>query len=97
VKESDILVYLITYDLIKERSSTDYEKLFLRIKSLGSYIHPLKSVWLVDTIHTTAKSVYETLTPALDENDLILVTDIGKNQYGILPRGSWDWIDQHNK
>ncbi|SFK72559.1 hypothetical protein SAMN05518863_109166 [Candidatus Pantoea symbiotica] len=63
-------VYQINYDLRKQK---DYSSLIERIKSYGTWCHPLESVWIIVT-NQTAPQVRDYLTTVMDRDDGILVT-----------------------
>jgi hypothetical protein len=70
--------YLITYDLIKPETSTDYLKLFANIKSHISWAKPMQSVWFIKTNRTKAE-VMKLLRSAADSNDKFLVIEVTKD------------------
>lgn len=63
-------VYQINYDLRKQK---DYSSLIERIKSYGTWCHPLESVWIIVT-NQTAAQVRDYLATVMDNDDGILVT-----------------------
>ena len=63
-------VYQISYDLRKQR---DYESLYERIRSYGTYSHALESTWLIAT-NETAEQVHNYLYEVMDGDDGLLVT-----------------------
>lgn len=63
-------VYQINYDLRKQK---DYPSLIERIKSYGTWCHPLESVWIIVT-NQTAAQVRDYLATVMDNDDGILVT-----------------------
>lgn len=63
-------VYQINYDLRKQK---DYSSLIERIKSYGTWCHPLESVWIIVT-NQTATQVRDYLATVMDNDDGILVT-----------------------
>lgn len=63
-------VYQINYDLRKQR---DYSSLIERIKSYGTWCHPLESVWIIVT-DQTAVQVRDNLRAVMDADDGLLVT-----------------------
>src|SRR4051812_27405333 len=63
----------IDYDLRKP--GRNYDSLIPAIKGLGSWAHPLKSAWIVDTGLST-EQVRDRLRPHIDQNDGLLVTHL---------------------
>lgn len=62
-------VYQISYDLRKQK---DYSSLIERIKSYGTWCHPLESTWIVVT-NQTAVQVRDYLKVVMDNDDGLLV------------------------
>lgn len=67
--------YLITYDLIKPETSTDYTRLFANIKSHISWAKPMASVWFIKTDRARVE-VMRLLRSAADTNDKFLVIEV---------------------
>lgn len=65
-------VKIISYDLGSPESSNNYKELIEYIKSLGSWIKPMYSFWLVDT-DTTCGSIRDGAKRHLDSNDKFFV------------------------
>ncbi|KHS69945.1 hypothetical protein V6M93_12625 [Pectobacterium brasiliense] len=63
-------VYQINYDLRKQR---DYSSLIERIKSYGTWCHPLESAWIIVT-DQTAVQIRDNLRAVMDADDGLLVT-----------------------
>jgi len=85
-------VYLVSYDL--NRPKQDYQKLYDRLKSHAAWWHYLDSTWLVST-SKSASELFERIQPAIDDNDSVLVIDVGRDYAGWLPKKAWDWIKNH--
>lgn len=89
-------VYLVTWDLNKERSGYAQARANL-IARLGQYEHVkdpgLDSVWFVST-NWSASQVSADIRQYMDSNDRIIVTQLesGKHQ-GWLSENVWDWIN----
>lgn len=64
---------VITYDLM--RPGQDYPSLIARIKSLGTWCHPLKSTWIIRA-NMTAKTARDDLAVFIDSGDKMLVLDV---------------------
>ncbi len=84
------MVYLISYDLRKP--GRDYKNLHDAIKTCGNWAKPLESVWLIDTTQK-AQQIYDRIRPHIDENDFLLVTEIGRDRQGWLSQEIWDWLN----
>lgn len=63
-------VYQITYDLRKQRN---YEALYERLKSYGTYCRALESTWLIST-NQNATQIRDYLSEVVDGDDGLLVT-----------------------
>lgn len=64
-------IYQIDYDL--RNPQRNYEDLYKRIKSYGSWCHPLESTWLISTDQSAAQ-VHSHLFGVMDRDDGLLVT-----------------------
>lgn len=87
------LVYLITYDLNKP--GQQYESLYVAIKQVGNWNHPLESVWFVEA-NNTISQVRDHLKPHIDANDklFICLPCSNKANGGVMPQHFWDWLNQ---
>ena len=87
------MIYVISYDL--RVPGRDYSGLYDAIKVCGkSYQHPLESTWFVAS-DKTASEIYNILFPHIDKNDLIIVSELKReNYFGWMPRTFWDWLGQ---
>lgn len=85
------MVYNISYDL--SSPGQKYEQLHKLISEVSNdvWAHVLKSTYIIQS-YKTAKELYEFLSAALDENDLILITEINQNYYGCLNEKQWSYI-----
>ena len=85
------MVYMISYDLNKP--GQNYEDLYQKIKdaSTGVWCHPMDSTWLIQST-VSAESVYNTIKPAIDASDSILIAQITQNYFGVLPKDLWEYI-----
>lgn len=83
------MILLITYDL--KRPGQNYNALHGEIKKAGTWWHHLESTWLIET-DLTPKQWHERLAPHLDSNDHILVIQVARNFWGLLPQKAWEWI-----
>lgn len=80
----------INYDLRKP--GRDYSGLITAIKSQGDWIHPMDSVWFIDTSRTT-QQVRDALTKELDANDMLLVMRANKDWAGYRIPELKKWLD----
>ena len=86
------MVCAVNYDL--SQPGRDYSGLHAAIKSLGAWLHPLGSTWLVHT-HLTVSQVAACLRPHIDQNDSLLVIGVTGQADGWLPTEAWEWIRRH--
>lgn len=66
----------VSYDLYNP--GQNYERVFERIKSLGTWAKVHQSFWYVNSSLTPAQAV-EHIKPALDANDKVYVVDATNN------------------
>lgn len=83
---------LVTYDLNKEKSDKDREKLREAIKSTGSWARLSESSYAVETT-STPKSFYDVLSPHIDSNDNVLVMTLTRPYWGQHDKEVIDWIE----
>ena len=84
---------LITYDL--NVPGQNYDKLYEKIKGLGSWWHHLVSTWVVDSTLTVG-AVNDRLRSVLDDSDSVFVLNITGDTYaGWLTQDAWGWIKNH--
>ncbi len=82
--------YIITYDL--RAPGRNYDALFERIKSYGTWAHILESSWAVVTTQS-AVQVRDYLAAVMDSNDGIFVGALGATAWkGIDPKVS-EWLN----
>lgn len=91
-----MIVYLINYD--PKDSDFDYTPLFDKIKSYGSWHHPLEYTWFVKVGDSVlANDLYTALKPLISERDRILIIKVDRvHNQGWLSRSFWDWISKDN-
>lgn len=85
------MILIVTYDLNGPAGS--YDSFYEVLKQQGSWMHYLKSTWLIST-NKTPNQVYESLAPYLQPRDRIFVAQMGCDYYGWLPKDAWDWISR---
>lgn len=83
------MVYLVSYDLNKIK---DYKKLYEAISKLGNFIHPLDSLFLVNTSLTHAQ-LTKIIDDAVDKDDTYLVMRAYPPSGGRLDKKYWDWLN----
>ena len=83
--------YLISYDLLSQNH--DYIDLYMAIKSLGDWQHPLESVWILYS-NLDSNRIYESVKNTLMEGDRIIVMSINPDDIqGWLSRSFWQWLN----
>lgn len=86
--------YLISYDLIRPETLSDYIRLFNTIKSARFWAKPLLSVWLVKTTLSSAQ-IRDELRKVIDANDKILVIEVTNSWASYnLPKEVTEWMQQ---
>ncbi len=85
-------VRIITYDL--QQPGRDYDELYKRIKSYGSWAKIAESSWGVATSDTPA-SIRDYLAVALDDNDKLLVGELGSSAWKGLSKKVSDWLKEN--
>lgn len=84
-------VYQISYDLRKQRN---YDALYERIKSYGTWCHALESSWVIAT-NQSATQIRDYLSGALDKDDGLLVTRLsGEAAWCGLVQEKSSWLKQ---
>jgi hypothetical protein len=84
--------FLVTYDLRKPESISDYRRIIDKIKAYGVWAKVSESTWIIIS-HDTVSSVRDNLMSGLDLNDKLFVVGI-KNDWasvGITPEVA-DWL-----
>jgi len=82
----------ISYDL--NSPGQDYDKIFEKIKSLGSWAKVQKSLWYVNS-KLTAAQARDILSGVIDSNDSLIVIDSTNNTIAWI--GLDDEVAQHIK
>ena len=67
--------YIITYDL--SEPGRNYDELYKRIKSYGNWAEITESSWAIETDQKSTE-IRDYLNQALDNNDKIIVGNIGR-------------------
>ena len=84
--------YIITYDLSKP--GRNYDDLYQRINSYGTWAKIAESSWAIVTDQTTV-AVRDYLKPALDSNDKLLVGLLGTSAWIGLSTKVSDWLKEN--
>lgn len=84
---------LVTYDLIKEKSSENYTGIINIIKSEKNWAKLSESCYVMDT-NMTPFQIYSKMKPFLDTNDTLLAFPIKKPYYGQHSKEVIDWLSR---
>jgi hypothetical protein len=91
---NDMALFVVSYDLMKEKSGYDYGPLGKELTRIGE-VKTLLSVWYVD-LDNTAQEVYDHIMTYLDDNDRLMVVEFSKKPaWGKALQGTRDWISAH--
>lgn len=82
-------IYIISYDL--KQSDKDYSGMYESIKAFDNWWHYLESTWIIKT-DDASEEVFNKLKPHIDDDDNLLIIEVGKKRQGWLPKKAWDWI-----
>jgi len=86
-------VYMVGYDL--DRPGQDYNSLIDAIKAYGTWWHHLDSTWLIAT-NENATEVRDNLAQHIDDNDKLLVANIGApGAWAGMNESSSQWLVKH--
>ena len=85
-------VYVLTYDLNKETSSSAYKPLIDELREFGAH-RILESVWLVSN-SASAKALHDHFKAKMDDDDSLFVSKVTKQQYHYsgAKSGTNDWL-----
>jgi hypothetical protein len=87
-------LFLVSYDLVKENSSHDYEPLTDALKELDS-VRTQWSVWYVDSA-SDETTIYNYLFQFMDSNDrLMVVAVLQKPAWGKAFQGTRDMVARY--
>lgn len=88
--------FLIGYDLNKDETSSEYQRLIKEIKALGTWAKPLESTWFVVS-SSTASAIRDHLKQFLDSNDEMLVLNISDDDWATkgLNKDVTEWMKAH--
>ncbi len=87
--------FLIVYEIHeqKEKKFPEIAAEISRWRCLS--VHPLESVWLLQTSLNPDDMFANLKKKALAQDDYVLITEISDNYFGYLHGESWDIINQH--
>lgn len=83
-------VRIITYDLNKEKSKSDYEGFYKVIKSY-SWARLSESSYAIET-YESPSDIFTKLKPFIDGNDNVLVLTLSSPYYGQHLKDVIDWL-----
>jgi hypothetical protein len=85
-------VFLLTYDLRKKATPTQYQRLWDELKRLGAH-RILESAWLIN-LSDSGNAVVRHFRTFIDQNDGIFITIIRKNEHWYIGEntGTNDWL-----
>lgn len=88
--------YVVSYDLRRETTAEDYEKLFSALKSATDWCRPLFSFWIIQA-ERTPREIIAILrnVGALDEDDGVVVLEItGNGDFRrVIDKEVADWLN----
>ncbi|GAA0077878.1 hypothetical protein UT300005_22560 [Clostridium sp. CTA-5] len=84
--------YLITYHLNHHQHGQD-DNLSRKIKSLGSWGQIMPSTWVIVS-SMTSEEITHSLKEFLEPKELLFVSKLTNDNFGILPSGALPWIDE---
>ncbi|HET9396715.1 MAG TPA: CRISPR-associated endonuclease Cas2 [Nitrospiraceae bacterium] len=89
--------YLVTYDLVgTDETSQDYERLIAEIQKY-SWCKIQKSVFIISTSETRAKTIADALWKHMDPNDRLMVIEVAYNfahVNSISEQSGEDWLER---
>jgi len=92
-----VTLYLISYDLRKERTSADYKLVHDRLRAFATYCWPLWSVWIIKS-DATPKQILDYLvqSPGVDDNDGFIVMALtgGADWRRVDTKSTADWLNK---
>lgn len=90
--------YVVSYDLRREVTSTDWYRLYSTLKTAVDYCWPLQSIWIIQTPRTPAEIIGILRThEIIDDNDGIIVLEItGKGAFRrVNSEETATWLSEH--
>lgn len=94
-KGGTVAVFMVSYDLLKEKDGHDYKPLWDELEKFDGHRIQYSS-WLVSATGT-ARSVGEHFAKFVDNNDLLWVNKVRRGQYAFARArsGTNDWLTRH--
>lgn len=92
------MVYLISYDI--NDAVYDYTDLITAIKDLGSFQHPMNSLWFVNVPNITAGDISNMLHRFLKSRyDALYVMEVNSasGKQGWMPKAFWSWLNKYER
>ncbi|MEI4473565.1 hypothetical protein [Frigidibacter sp. MR17.24] len=84
-------VFVLTYDLIKERSPAAYKPLIDELERLGAHRYQASS-WMVN-LSNTPKEAHDHFKGYLDDNDKLFISELTKlHHFSNANAGTNDWL-----
>lgn len=69
--------YVVSYDLRREVSSDDYDRMYETLKTAGDYCWPLESFWIIETTRPPSEVIAVLISRGvLDDDDGVVVLEI---------------------
>lgn len=87
-------VFLIAYDIVKEKKNAkhEYDALWAELKRLKAH-RTQYSLWLIN-VALSAKELHDHFRKYLDENDLLWTTRVLRNEYHFTAlKGTVAWLE----
>jgi hypothetical protein len=85
--------YMVSYDLRREWSAADYDKLYERLQSFPDWCWPLESVWIVQS--TSSSAVYNKIVSCFDVDDGLVVAELtGSLCFDKPQKDTDDWLSE---
>lgn len=87
--------YVVSYDLRREITSTDWYRLYSTLKTAVDYCWPLQSIWIIETPRSPAEIIgILRSNEIIDDNDGIIVLEItGKGAFRrVNSQETADWL-----
>ena len=92
------MIYLISYDL--KTKNKDYSGLYEVIRNCGEWIHPLESLWIVDTRarNLRAEQITDLLRTNMTQDDTLFVCQVdSSDRNGWMVKSAWAWLRAHEE
>jgi len=87
------MIYVVSYDLPRGLFGRSPQPLYNELATSRGWCHYLEKTWLIST-NESIQELYQRLSPYLNDTDKILITELTRIYYGILPNEAWEWIEE---